>query len=178
MKQIIAVLAIILLAGCSVPRSVKEGGPISGYTVSTTHKVLLLNVADGQERGQPPAVGSGQGMVAAMRKVLGSHHVPLTTSPSVSLDAGFDEASRSGLDYVMKTTIILWEDNATAWSGKGDKLSISVELYDTKSHALIAAATHKRVATGATLVSGSPDRFMDEVAAGALGQIYGWVAKE
>lgn len=177
MKYLIILLAAIVAAGCSVPRSVKEGGPISGYTVSATNKVLLLNVADGQEHGQPPAAGSGQGMVAAMRKVLVSHNIQLTTSPSTSLDAGFGEADKAGFNYVMKTTITLWEDNATAWSGNGDKLSISVELYDTKSHVLVAAATHKRVATGATFVSGSPDRFMDEVASGALSQIYGWPEK-
>jgi hypothetical protein len=33
---------------------------------------------------------------------------------------------------------------------------------------------HKRVATGATFVSGSPNRFMDEVSAGALDKIYEW----
>lgn len=172
-----AVMASMALIGCSVPRSVKEGGPVSGHVVSAKNKVLLLNIADGQEQGQSPAIGSGQGLVAAMRKVLTSHGVPMSTTPSTSLSQGFDEASRAGFNYVMKTTITLWEDNATAWSGNGDKLSISVELYDATSHELLAAATHKRVATGATFVSGSPDRFMDEVSMGALGQIYGWPAK-
>ena len=177
MKYIATLLATLAVASCTVPRSVKEGGPVVGQTVRANNKVLVLNVSDGQEQGQAAATGSGQGMVASMRKALTAHAIPMSASPSISLEAGFDEANKEGFDYVMKTTITLWEDNATAWSGKGDKLSISVELYDAKSRQLLAAATQKRVATGFTMVSGTPDRFEDECATGALGQIYGWPQK-
>lgn len=176
MKYLIVALLCIVATGCSVPRSVKEGGPIAGYQVSPKATVLILNVKDGQEQGQAPAVGSGQGMVAALRKALSAHGVPLSISQSSELSTGFDEAQRSGFNYVMQCVISLWQDNATAWSGNGDKLNISVELYDAKTHRLIAAGSDKRTATGATFVSASPDRFMDEVATGALGRIYGWPA--
>jgi len=95
----------------------------------------------------------------------------------MALEQGFADAERGGFTYVLKGTITHWEDNATAWSGKGDKLNISAELYDVRSRTLVAAATDKRTATGFTLVSGTPDRFMDEVANGALNQIYGWPIK-
>ena len=174
MKYVAIVLVALLAGGCSVPRSVKEGGPISGQVVNPAGKVLILNVADGQEQGQSVAHGSGQGMVSSLRKVLATHGVPLSTTEKVDLSSGLGEAQQSGFDYVLKAVITLWQDNATAWSGNGDKLSVSVELYDAKARHLVAAASHQRVATGATFVSGSPDRFMDEVAVGALGQIYGW----
>jgi hypothetical protein len=167
----------IAIAGCSIPHSRADGGPIASYQVKPTDKVLVLNIADGQEQGQQPAHGSGQGMVAAIRKVLAAHGVPLSTTDTSSLTAGFDEAQGEGFSYVLKTTITLWEDNATAWSGKGDKLTISCELYDAKSHLLVAASAHRRVATGFTVLSGTPDRFMDEVAKGALAKIYGWPTK-
>ncbi|AHX16304.1 hypothetical protein CH75_10390 [Dyella jiangningensis] len=175
MKRLFLVAtSAMLLIGCSVPRQVKEGGAMSGHQVAPQGKVLLLNVRDGQEKGQDPATGSGQGMVAALRKTLSAHGVPLNTSQTMDLSRGFEEAQRNGYAYVMKSTITLWEDNATAWSGNGDKLNVSVELYDVSTHELIAAATDKRTATGFTFVSGTPDRFMDEVAIGALSQIYGW----
>jgi len=113
-------------------------------------------------------------MVEALRKVLSTHQVPLSTTDSLTLGPAFDEAQKSKFDYVIRCTITLWEDNATAWSGSGDKLNIAVDVYDANTRQLVAAATHKRTATGATMVSGTPDRFMDEVAAGALGKIYGW----
>jgi hypothetical protein len=135
---------------------------------------MILSIADGQEQGQSIAHGSGQGMASAIRKVLASHNVPVSMTATSSLRDGIDEARRAGFGYTLKCTITLWEDNATAWSGNGDKLNISVEVYDSKSRELIGAATHKRVATGETLLPGSPDRFIDEVATGALGKIYGW----
>jgi hypothetical protein len=162
------------VAACSVPRSRAEGGPLANHQVVPTAKVLILSIADGQEQGQKPASGSGQGMVAALRTVWATHGVPLSTTATASVQAGIEEARRTGFDYVLQSTITLWEDNATAWSGNDDKLNISCELYDVNSRELIAAVTHKRVATGFTFVSGSPDRFMDEVAAGALDKIYGW----
>jgi len=175
MKKITLLVILCLCAvGCSIPRSVAEGGPIADHRVNPASKVLILSIADGQEQGQGPAPGSGQGMTSAIRKVLVAHGVPLSTTPTWSLAPGLDEARRAGFDYALKGTIALWEDNATAWSGNGDKLTVSVDLYDAKSRELIASSTHKRVATGATFVSGSPDRFMDEVAVGALDKIYGW----
>lgn len=175
----IAALVVLafLIGGCSVPRSVKEGGPVSGQIVNPAGKVLILGIPNGQEQGQPEANGSGQGMASALRQALSIHGVPLTTTETKDLSVGFDEAQRANFDYILKCAITLWQDNATAWSGNGDKLSISVELYDAKSHQLVAAASHKRVATGATFVSGSPDRFMSEVSTGALSQIYGWPQK-
>jgi hypothetical protein len=170
----LAVMVCAAMAGCSVPRSVKEGGPIAGQAVSAQKKVLVLSVMDGQEKGQDPANGSGRAVVASIRKYLTAHGIPLSVSSYDGTEQGINEANAQGFDYVLKPTITLWEDNATAWSGNGDKLSISMELFDAHTHQLVAASTHKRVATGATFVAGSPDRFIDEVTNGALGKIYGW----
>lgn len=173
-KIVLAAVACVAVAGCSVPRSVKEGGPLAGQTVSAQKKVLVLAVTDGQEKGQDPAIGSGQAVVASVRKYLTMRGIPMSVSSSANTEQGIAEADAQGFDYVLKPTITLWEDNATAWSGNGDKLSISMELFDAHTHQLVAASTHKRVATGATFVSGTPDRFIDEVSNGALGKIYGW----
>lgn len=178
MRIVAFVLFALLIGGCSVPRSVKEGGPVSGQVVNPAGKVLILGVHNGQEQGQPEANGSGQGMVSALRQALSIHGIPLSTAETTDLSSGFDEAQKANFDYVLKCVITLWQDNATAWSGNGDKLSISVELYDAKTRQLVAAATHKRVATGATFVAASPDRFMNEIATGALSQIYGWPQKQ
>lgn len=113
-------------------------------------------------------------MVDAFRKVLAMHGIPMSVTADKSLTEGFADAERGGFTYVLKGTITHWEDNATAWSGKGDKLFVSAELYDAHTHTLIAAATDKRTATGLTFVSSTPDRFMDQVAVGTLSQIYGW----
>jgi len=174
MKIIMSLAATLILIGCSVPRSVPEGGRIVGQQIIPTGKVLILTVADGQEMGQPVANGSGRGMVSSLRKVLSRHEIPLSITDAASTTQGFEEAAKINFEYLLKCTTTLWEDNATAWSGNGDKLKISIEMFEVKNHQLIAAASHYRVATGATFVGGSPDRFMDECAEGALDKIYGW----
>lgn len=174
LARLFLLLAVLGVSACSVPRSVKEGGAIPGQQVIPAKKVLVLAIKDGQEQGQPPAVGSGAGLTAALRKALVGHNIPVAITADTTVEQGFADAARNDSSYVMQATITHWEDNATAWSGKGDQLFISVELYDANTHELVAAATHKRTATGATFVSGTPDRFMDEVSTGALGKIYGW----
>lgn len=177
MKYILVGICMLFLAACSVPRNVREGGPISGQQINPAGTVLVLSVKDGQEQGQLPAMGSGQGMVAALRKALSTHGIPLSISQSTDLSRGFDEAQKNDYMYVLQCVITLWQDNATAWSGNGDKLNISTEMYDAKTRRLVAASSDKRTATGATFVSASPDRFMDQVAVGALGRLYGWPEK-
>ena len=174
MRKLALALCCSLAISCSMPRSVKEGGPVSGQLINPTAKVLVLGISDGQEQGQASVAGSGDGMVAAVRKVLMARKVPLSITEATTLASGLAEAEKGGFDYLLKGKITLWQDNATAWSGNGDKLSLSVEMYDVKTRELAAAASHDRVATGATLVAGTPHRFMDEVAEGTLSQIYGW----
>jgi len=165
---------VIFLSGCSLPHSVKEGGPLSGKHIDPSAKVLILGIPDGQEPGQPLAIGSGKGLASSLRATLVKHGIAMTLIDSTDLSIGLQSAERDGAAYVLKCTITLWEDNATAWSGNGDKLNIAIDLYDAKSHELVAESTHKRTATGATMVVGTPERFFDEVSQGALGQIYGW----
>ena len=161
--------------GCSIPHSVPEGRVVPGQTINKQGKVLIMNAADGQEQGQPVATGSGQEFVAAVRDSLLDHSVPASTAQTLDLNQACDEAQKMGFDYVLKPQITFWEDNATAWSGKGDKLRISIEVYDAKGHQLVGAATFYRVARGAGFVgSGTPERFLKEASAGALNKIYGW----
>ena len=176
MKQFLLLL-FLLTTGCSIPRSEPEGGLIQGKTINPSGKVLILAVRDGQEQDQPAAPGSGQGMVNALRKVLMDHFIPFSTTEHYNNIQGFEEAEKLNFDYVLKCTITLWENNATAWSGNGDKLKISIEIFDVKSKQLVAIAGHYRVATGATLATGTPDRFMNECALGALSKIYAWPTK-
>ncbi len=172
-KLAFLVLAIFAI-GCSVPRSIPEGGRIAGQAFDPNGKVLIMAVADGQEVGQPVATGSGKALSSTIRKVLTQHNVPLTISENLKLSDAYTEALLIGFDYILKCEITLWEDNATAWSGNGDKLRISIEMFDVKSKQLAAASSHYRVATGATFVAGNPERFMTECAEGALSKIYSW----
>ena len=176
MKRLLLLLAVLTM-GCSIPRTEPEGGPGPGQVINSTAKVLILAVQDGQEQGEKPANGSGKAMVAALGKVLMGHSVPFSTTETLSNIQGFEDAEKIGFDYVMKCTYTLWEHNLTAWTGKGDKVKISIEVLDVKTKQLVGVAGFYRVGTGFTLASGTPDRFIVECAEGALSKLYGWPIK-
>jgi hypothetical protein len=113
----------------------------------------------------------------ALANDLVAHRVTVSFFPSLDLTSAFAAAQQQGFAYVLSPSISLWEDNATIWSGNGDKLTLSLEMYDASTQKLVAIATHRRVATGATMLNQSPDRFIDEACAGSLSKIYGWPAK-
>lgn len=169
-----AVGLLTTISACSIARSVPDGRVVSGQAINNKGEVLIMNIADGQEQGEPVAKGSGQAMVSAIKDVLLNHNVPVTTSQAIDLIPAFDEAEKVGSEYTLRCVITLWEDNATFWSGNGDKLRISLELYSSKQRKLVAKTGYYRVGTGFTFVSGTPQRFMGEAAEGALNRIYGW----
>nr|WP_320132377.1 DUF4823 domain-containing protein [uncultured Holophaga sp.] len=180
MKSIIAAIMTAVALGsisCSIPRSEPGGGHIQGMTVSPTEKVFIMSVRDGQEPGYPQAIGSGNALSSALGETLNAHGVVFTKPSSWAgdMDTAFQEAKAKGCGYVLSADITLWEDNATVLTANGDKLAISLNLFEVKSKNLVATGSFYRVATGITLLLGqTPQRFIKESANGALQKMYGW----
>ena len=142
--------------------------------ISAAPKVVILDIQDGHERGQDVTRGSGQAMVNALRDTLVSRGIPVNVIQSTAVDEGYQEAERLGFNYVLRGVLTNWEDNATAWSGNPDRATLVLELYGVEEKRLAASANSERQASGATLVSGTPGRFIPELAFNAVDRIFDW----
>jgi len=168
----------LLTLSCAIPVHQTSGQWVPGMTLVTTPKVVLLDVADGQERGQEATTGSGQAMVGALRDRLMGHGMAVQTIQSLETEKGYEEASRLGFDYVLRGVFTNWEDNATAWSGNPDRADFAIELYSVPDKRLAGSASHRVQASGATLLSSTPMRFIPELADNTLGRLFGWPSVE
>jgi hypothetical protein len=105
-----------------------------------------------------------------------NHGIAVQTVQARDVEKGYDEASRLGFDYVLRGAYSNWEDNATAWSGNPDRAEFVTELYSVADRRLAASASHQVQASGATMLSSTPMRFIPELADSTLARMFGWPA--
>ena len=133
-----------------------------------------MPIADGVERKEGPAQGSGKAVMIALRDALLSHGFKPIVGSMQNLQEAFAEALKMTCEYILKGEITEWEDNATPWSGKPDAVSLSVELYVSKSQELLGTVSNRVAGAPFDAWERTPDRFYPELADATLGPIFGW----
>jgi uncharacterized protein DUF4823 len=169
--------ALVMLAalgfGCSATR-IESSYPLRGVAVPAGTKVLLLPIADGQERGEPPTPGSGAAMERALRDDLLAHGMVVMSVARGMPDDVLDAAAAEGCLLVLKGTFTEWADNATEWSGKPDVAAFALEIIDPTARQFIGSATIRQRGSVFALTNESPTRFVPELAKKTLAQAFGW----
>jgi len=76
---------------------------------------------------------SQEAMVAFLRHTKG---VSITTNCS-SIDSCLNEAKDSGYSYLVYPEILHWEERATEWSGKPDRIEVKITLLSADNGEII-----------------------------------------
>jgi hypothetical protein len=166
-----AIGLLTLACGTTVQSS---GGLAPGKAVQPKSKVLVVPLTDAVDKGGHTIGGSGGATTAAIRDALVAHGFAPVVGDSRTLADAFAEAEKLGSTYVLKGSLINWEDNATEWSGRPDTAGLSLEVYDVASKALIGSSTENIRASVISYTAGSPDRFAPQLTDLALAKIFGW----
>jgi hypothetical protein len=166
-------VAAALAVACSANHS-SNVNVVPGQLVTPASSVYILAVPDGVSRSEGPAEGSGFAMAVGLRDTLLAHGFSPLISDIGDIDVGIKEAAGLGYKYLLRSRLTQWEDNATPISTRPDRAALSVEVYDVKTHALVATSTHAVAGAHGDYLSRSPDRFVPELADSCLGAIFGW----
>ncbi len=172
--RLMAITAFLMSTGCLPAQRLTTGGVVPGKQILQGSRILILPIADGVEREDGPAAGSGAAMTAGIRDALIAHGVSVVT---LDISQGTDPAERavsSDCSYYLRGTIPEWEDNATEWSSKPDVAALSLELFETDTRELAGSATHRVASSTAQGFSRRPDRFVPELVDHTLGKLFGW----
>jgi hypothetical protein len=147
MKPLILITLICFLTGCSATYQRIDVTDQPQEKIPRNSKILISTPDDGQYANKKYE-GSGRmtslEMSAAFKRY--SNQVDVTTNCSTTAKCLL-EAERSGYVYLIFPEILHWEDRATEWSGKPDRIEVKISTYKVQSkfeiHSTIIAGKGK-----------------------------------
>lgn len=115
-------LCVILISGCASSQrlTTTRSAKIAGHS-----RIAIRVPNDGGYEGEA-AAGSGRAVVAGLQAAL------IRRFPAVEI------SERRDADFYIKPTILNWEDRATQWSGRPDRIGVSLQTF-ARSGALVDA---------------------------------------
>lgn len=123
---------------------------------------MVVTPADGSY-GQTVYAGSGTNVLNAFDRALEKKGLHVVKSPHLtSLTDIFAEAGGHDCQYVIVPKISHWEDRATEWSGKADRMTISVRTYTVEDQKLISNAEITAKSSWLTLGGDHPQDLLQE----------------
>lgn len=145
------------LAGCSSAYSVRSSGGLSTQASIPSSSSVFVALPEDGRLGRTLYAGSGamtaQALAAALSPVVKSVQL---SKGRTDRAAGMAQAKRAGFTYYAEPIIVLWEDRATEWSGKRDRVMIRISIFDVASGKLVDATTIQGTSKWATLGGDHP----------------------
>ena len=173
MKRLAFVL-IFMLSGCAhtyeFKPSDRSGG---GLDLPPEPSFFVAVPADGQYGSQTYA-GSGRMVRDAIVSALSQHVREVQAAVEfASLAENLAAARTSGRGFLVQPTIVHWEDRATEWSGKPDRMSVRLELYDVSSGENVDTVMISGKSRWATMGGDHPQELLEEPLKTYASRIFG-----
>lgn len=137
-RRVLLVLTVLLaMVGCADSHSLKVNQVDSNVYLEPTSAVYIALSDDGQY-GRHYYAGSGKMLSQTIKSELVTtlNNVVIAKVPE-GYDTALDFASSRKFDYLVYPTILHWEDRATEWSAKPDKVKVKIVVVDVKSGAVV-----------------------------------------
>jgi hypothetical protein len=134
-------LTLVFAVACKTTSLTPSGSNEPAVRISPDVKILVVVPPDGTYSNKSYD-GSGSMVGASFERALLTHASKVTVaSASPDLDAVIVKARQSDCAYALLPRITQWEDRATEWSGKRDKMELVVRVVDVRTGAVVRTAT-------------------------------------
>lgn len=156
-----AVVCLIAAVGCA--RSGAEITAAAAEKLSPSATAYVAVPGDGRF-GTKVYAGSGRGVATLIARTLSPRFRQVVVADGEqAARAALVDARAGGFTYLIRPSILRWEDNAAAWSGSPDRAEILIEVIDAGSG---NAADVAVIEAGGARISPSPGS--EETPAAAL----------
>jgi hypothetical protein len=138
-RQVFAAAAVWLIAltGCTSTYSQKDVTAGAPPLLRTDSRIYIAIPFDATFK-KSVAVGSGKATAQALYAAFARYSKGVYIGPRPeSMSEALETARKYSADYLVYPNIIRWEDRATEWSGRRDRLELKVDLVDPKTSALV-----------------------------------------
>lgn len=163
MKRILAALVVIDLAGCThtyVVDQVEVAQPLE-----RKGGAYVMLAADGGFAGQTypkSGLSLSQEMATAISKRLDKIE---TATAMEDINDALTKANSRSLRYVVQPSIMHWEDRATEWSAKPDRITVRIVVWDAATRREAASTTASATSKWGTFGGDHPEDLLPETAA-------------
>ncbi|WP_199611676.1 DUF4823 domain-containing protein [Flocculibacter collagenilyticus] len=131
------VIILLFIYGCADTHSVKVSGTDSNVRLEPESTVYIALSTDGQY-GEHHYTGSAymvsQTIQAELMVTL--NRAVIAQKPETYKSA-LSSAALNEFEYLVYPTILHWEDRATEWSSKPDKVKVKIAVVDVKTQTII-----------------------------------------
>ncbi len=162
MSHLLAPAALVaLLSGCA---ATYEQAPVRHTQESLKRDArIAIVVPENASYGSENYARSGEYTANALRQAFQPYASQVSVSDSCkSVECVRDEHSGKPLDYVVIPEIEHWEDRATEWSGKPDKIRVLIEVFDAQSSEKLHSTVISGKSQWATMGGDHPQDLLDE----------------
>lgn len=133
-RQRLWIIATLVGVLCSCSSAYNVSGSNAGSEKLKAQESVYIMLAQDGHYGNTPYPGSGRAASNALTGAFTKFSNRVEQAAQVEdLDLARANAARQNLTYVARPVILNWEDRATEWSGKRDRISIQISVVDVKS---------------------------------------------
>ena len=127
--SILFILAVILVGCASSPVTINQPKAIGdGLPIANGTKICVLVPKDANwENEQYP--GSGRQIAEKIQEALEKNGESVT-AVNQSLTNSLDICKEKEATFALETTILSYENNATGWTGRPDRIELKLSLYE------------------------------------------------
>ncbi|HHF0510375.1 TPA: DUF4823 domain-containing protein [Vibrio antiquarius] len=136
-RMLLLIAALSAIVGCADSHSLKVTQADSNVKLSPGNAVYIALSQDGQY-GNHYYSGSGRMVSQAVKGelILTLNNVVIAQRPE-DYNTALNFAASRKFDYLVYPTIMHWEDRATEWSAKADKVKVKIVVVEVKSGSVI-----------------------------------------
>ena len=157
-KLLLGLATLLISVGCSASHTLKRADTIPSAPNLDPNRSMFVNLpADGTYSDKSYA-GSGQSTATTIVTAFSRHleHVDASAT-TMSQDEGLQHAVAQGFTYFANPSILHWEDRATEWSGKPDRITFRVDLLEAATQTLLDSVTIQGTSKWATFGGDHPE---------------------
>jgi len=161
LRVFLAICVMFVGAACSHKYKVDAINAPNKLIPANSHYYVMLP-KDGQY-GTTEYIGSSSMVVSAVEAVLTGRSGKVTKAISVeSMEEALESAKLSNSDYIFRPIIVHWEDRATEWSGRPDRITMRYTILDAETGDEIASTLARASSKWGTFGGDHPQDLVPE----------------
>jgi hypothetical protein len=175
MKYIFYFLISILLTGCYTEKhNIQQTATTKNHNKLDSRKSVYIAVPEDGRYGSILYHGSGIMTTQAIKMALAKHvdSIIVNNQSAEDYSTALRNAKNKNASYLFYPQIFEWEDRATEWSGKPDKVTIKIRVADVKNNKNISSIVLKSNSSWFTLGGDHPQDLIEKPISDYVNSLY------